>query len=148
MGPLSPLSAPVLDELRLRRYLCRRCNQTCTVGPDGLIALHHYTSCAIAFALALWSTGLAQPTVRERVSPFVVVGVAAALRWASLKRWAGREPAGVTYRERATGRIDALLATSVLPPSAGGLPARAFYAAEHGGWCPSAPVHAPSRSPP
>lgn len=59
------------------------------VVPRGVLRRRLYSAGAIALALALWGVeGFAAGEVRSRVSPWRIVGAAAAVGWASLRRWA------------------------------------------------------------
>lgn len=126
-----------------RRYRCRRCGVVVTVGPAAAMARRHYSRAAIALALARFGL-LGEPAalVRRRVSPWRIVGAAAAGTWAALKRWAraagaGRlrlagsrpVPGGLSVRALA-GRA-AQAAVGAAPPSLRdrGLAAQAFYGA-------------------
>ena len=88
-GPLAATVAPGIVELLLRRYLCTECGAVIVVGPRGLLGRRLYSAAAIALALARWAL-LAQSAaeVRGQVSPWRVVGTAAATGWAALRRWA------------------------------------------------------------
>jgi hypothetical protein len=73
----------------LRRYLCRNCGAVVAVGPREVTARRHYSASAIGWALALFGVAqLAAREVRRRVSPWAVVGAAAAAGWQTLRRWA------------------------------------------------------------
>lgn len=87
-GPAEPDGPPQISTVVLRRYRCMSCNAVVMVGPRGLLRRYLYSAPAIGWALALY--GLARRTaaqVRQRVSPWSVVGDAAAGRWATLRRW-------------------------------------------------------------
>lgn len=87
-GPLEPTGPPVMVVVKLRRYLCRACNQVVQVGPRGLLARRYYAAQAVFLALCLFGA-LKQPahTVREALCPLFVVGEAAVGSWATLRRW-------------------------------------------------------------
>jgi hypothetical protein len=73
----------------MRRYLCRGCGAVVIVGPREVTARRHYSASAIGWALALFGVArLAAREVRRRVSPWAVVGAAAAAGWQTLRRWA------------------------------------------------------------
>lgn len=148
LGPLEPYAPPQEMLITVRRFRCVSCGAVCTVGPRGLVAYARYTSAAMAFALALWASGLTEAQVREQVSPFLVVGLAAADQWASLRRWAANGPVAATLRARARALLDLLLASSAVPADLAALPTRAFSASEHARWWPSPRVHSGSRAPP
>lgn len=97
-GPLSAEGAPEIVVFAARRYLCRSCGAVLVVVPRGVAPRRHYSASAIALALALWGLlGLPPPQVRERVSPWRVVGAAAARGWATLRRWAAAVRRGVLF---------------------------------------------------
>lgn len=101
-----------------RRFLCRRCSATCTVGPPGVLPRRLYTLAAIvtAWLLALdrpLGDGLDQVEVCARQGVDRRPGATAERRrsghrrWRSLPRWAARIPTwwssrpvtGSTWRE-------------------------------------------------
>ncbi len=87
-GPASPDSPPETREIKLRRYRCLRCEAVIAVGPMGLLRGWLYSAPAIAWALALYGIGKqAAARVRSRVSPWSIVGPAAAGNWATLRHW-------------------------------------------------------------
>lgn len=87
-GPAEPGTAPVVGEVVGRRYLCRGCGAVLLVLPRGLLRGRLFTAGAIAYALALYGCLRRPPAaVRERVSPWQIVGAGSAGRWASLRRW-------------------------------------------------------------
>jgi len=76
------------------------------VVPADVLPGRLYSGPAIALALALWALlGMAAAAVRDRISPFSIVGATAAGRWITLRRWA---------RDAGRGR---LFATSRSPPA-------------------------------
>lgn len=88
-GPPSAQGTPTIRTVRGRRYECQRCGACMLVVPGEILKRRLYTAPAIGMALALWGLlGLTAALVRDRVSPFVVVGVATAGRWITLRRWA------------------------------------------------------------
>jgi hypothetical protein len=91
MGPAIGEGAPVEVVIRARRYQCQveGCGAVILVVPRGVLARRRYAARAIGLALALWGLAeLTMPKVRARVSPAVVVGAAALVRWVTLERWA------------------------------------------------------------
>lgn len=141
-GPPDPKEPAEALVLPARRYRCVGCEAVLLVVPSEVLPRRHYSAAAIAFALALWS--LAQATaasVRRRVSPAKVVGVAAASGWASLRRWANAVRRGAlfpstpsagplaTLRQVAAAAATAFAASA--PPALRRLPLveRAFFGA-------------------
>ena len=91
--------------MRVRRFECQRCGACMVVVPRELQPRRLYTASAIGLALALWGLmGATEAATRARVSPFAIVGAAAATRWVTLRRWASDAGAG------------RLFATSRAPP--------------------------------
>jgi hypothetical protein len=86
-GPHAPGEAPVVTEIRARRYDCRGCGAILVVMPRGIGRGYRYALTAIAFALGLWAGGTPGPTVRSMVSAAKRIGASSAARWASLRRW-------------------------------------------------------------
>lgn len=88
-GPLVAGGPAVELTLYVRRFLCRACNQTMTVGPSALVPRRLYSRCAIALALALF--GLVRETtteVRRQISTWpITAGDADAHGWRTLRRW-------------------------------------------------------------
>jgi hypothetical protein len=103
-----------------------------------------YSASAIGFAFALWGLALATAAeVRRRVSPATILGHAAMIGWATLRRWArdvarGRlfppalAPDSSTSLRRVAQRTAAALAASADPTTrALALEHRAFLGAAH-----------------
>jgi hypothetical protein len=68
------------------------------VLPRGLLRGRLFTAGAIAYALALHGCLRLPPAaVRERVSPWRIVGAGSAGRWASLRRWVRAVRAGSLF---------------------------------------------------
>jgi hypothetical protein len=86
-GPASPCGAAEEAVVVMRRYRCRACRAVLVVGPRGLARRRWYGAGAIALALVLYARGETSSAVRARTSPSRVVGVSAAERWATLRRW-------------------------------------------------------------
>lgn len=94
-GPPTPEGAPTLATIRARRYECQQCGACMVVVPTEVVPGRLYSGPSIALALALWAllaVGVAR--VRERISPFAIVGPAAIGRWTTLKRWAADAAGG------------------------------------------------------
>ena len=138
-GRRAATGPPEVIEVVCRRYACQDCGAVILVVPGGILRRRLYSAAAIALALAVWSIEEQTPAeVRARVSPWRIVGPAAAAAWASLRRWAKavragrlfpvvRElPAGATLRQVAARAATTLAALA--PSSAEGLPlgTRAF----------------------
>lgn len=88
-GPPDATAPPEVIEVLGRRYECQACEAVLLVVPGGILRRRLYSAAAIALALAVWSLEEKAPAeVRTRVSPWRVVGAAAAGGWASLRRWA------------------------------------------------------------
>ena len=88
-GPPDATAPPEVIEILGRRYECQQCDAVILVVPGGVLRRRMYRAAAIALALAVWSLEEKAPAeVRARVSPWRVVGPAAAAAWASLRRWA------------------------------------------------------------
>lgn len=125
-------------ELRLRRYRCTACEAVILVGPRGLVRRRLFTGSAIAAALMRW--GVRRQTaaeVRGRVSPWRVVGSAAAGGWVALRRWARAIRTGGLWPEvmrdvvggaRQVSRT-AVLRLAALAPVGGDLEAQVFAGA-------------------
>lgn len=141
-GPTEAAAPPAVIEVLGRRFECQDCGAVILVVPRAILRRRLYSAAAIALALAVWSLEEQTPAeVRARVSPWRIVGPAAATAWASLRRWAKavrggrlfpvvRElPAGATLREVAARAATTLAALA--PSSAEGLPlgTRAFLGA-------------------
>lgn len=87
-GPLEPSGPPQLVEVPLRRYLCRSCKATVTVGPRGVLPRRLYAAGVMALALCLYGLlGWNAFSIRERICPWKVMGDAAPGGWATLARW-------------------------------------------------------------
>lgn len=75
-----------------RRYLCQRCERTCTVVPRGVCPGRVYLITTIVWALACWTLSADKPSaaaVRRRLSPTQNSPHRPARRdWAQLRRWA------------------------------------------------------------
>lgn len=98
-GPESAEGPPRMTTVRARRYQCQRCGTCMLVVPGEVLRRRLYTAPAIGLALALWALlGLTADRVRARVSPFAIVGAAAAGRWITLRRWVRATIGGRLFR--------------------------------------------------
>ena len=87
-GPLEPGGPPQLVEVQLRRYQCRSCKGTVTVGPRGVLPRRLYAAGVIALALCLYGLmGWKAFSIRQRICPWKVMGHEAPRGWATLQRW-------------------------------------------------------------
>jgi hypothetical protein len=125
-----------------RRYRCRHCHAIIVVAPSGVLWGRHYSASAIGWALALFGV-MRRPAceVRQRTSPWKVVGATAARGWATLRRWisAVREgrlftqvrPAPPDWTARKVAERVATTLAAYAPPSVSELPmsARVFIGA-------------------
>jgi hypothetical protein len=92
-GPLVAGERPRQVEVFVRRFLCRSCHRTMTVGPRQMRAQRRYSASALLLALALWGLcGLSAGAIRKEVSPWQVP--ADVTGWGSLARWAKQGVAG------------------------------------------------------
>lgn len=88
-GPLEVGGPTGEHVLMLRRYLCRACGHTLTVGPRGLVGRRYYSGQAIALVLALLATGPAA-AARQRVATagrLDRTGLDRLDRWPACERW-------------------------------------------------------------
>jgi hypothetical protein len=143
-GPPAAAAPPIAGEVTGRRYRCTACGALLVVLPRGVLPRRLYSAAAIALALALWSVEHCAPAeVRARVSPWRIVGAAAAGGWASLRRWARAVRGGALFAgvraspgeaglREVAGRAATTLA-AYAPSHADGLPlaTRAFVGAAH-----------------
>jgi hypothetical protein len=107
-GPASAQDEPQLGTVRVRRFECQLCGACMIVVPRELLPRRLYTASAIGLALALWSLmGGTEVTTRKRVSPFAIVGAAAASRWMTLRRWATDAGTGRLSQPRSMSRARA-----------------------------------------
>ena len=75
--------------LWLRRYLCRCCQASMTVGPLGLVAHRLFSIAALGLALCLWGCqGKPAGQVRVQVDPLSHTGDDPMRGWRQLGRWA------------------------------------------------------------
>ena len=123
-GPLDALTPARALVIWVRRFLCRLCGVSCTVGPAGMLSRRRYTGLAIALALTLWGLERVPAVdVRARVSPDRQLGFTAGAGWASLSRWAqavtwGTVAVASGSRGRACETAERLIARSPLPMTA------------------------------
>lgn len=84
-GPLRPQGPPRLVVVFVRRFLCRQCDRTLTVGPEPRQRQRLYSASTIMLALVLWSLcGLGSEALRERLCPWAET---AAGSWTTLGHW-------------------------------------------------------------
>lgn len=106
-GPREVGGKPVVVLVRVRRYWCRCCKATLTVGPMGLWARRLFAVAALALGLCLW--GLLKQSltqVYQQVNPW---GRPQEMRgWRQLGRWA---------RQIQQGRLFAGLCPGSMPQS-------------------------------
>ena len=108
-----------------RRFLCKKCRKTFTIGPPGILSRYLYSLAAIltAWVLAIrpaLGDGLDQEAVYDRQGvdrrpgpPLPEKGRSGRRRWRSLMRWAGqievwwptRVVLGTTWSARAEGLL-------------------------------------------
>ncbi len=110
------------------RFSCQKCETTCSVSADSLLARRRYTLAAI---LTAWFLAVRRPIGdgRAEEAVYALVGVdrrvpgpdpdrAGKPRWRSLSRWAAKVPAwwparpvsGSTWRERAAALLAGFIA--------------------------------------
>ena len=118
-----PGDTPMLARVWVRRFLCRRCGQTCSVSPLGCLPRHIYTLAAIVTAWFLAAErpvgdGLDDEEIYDRVgvdrrAAGQEPGHSGRRRWRSLRRWLRLAPrwwptrpiAGATWREQAAALV-------------------------------------------
>jgi hypothetical protein len=106
-GVLEAGGPPVIVLLLLRRYLCLECGAVVTVVPRGVLRRRLYSAGAIALALALFGLDeLSEAAVRERSSPWRIVGATAAKGWCTLRRWVRAIRSGRLWPTLASLRAD------------------------------------------
>jgi hypothetical protein len=87
-GPLSFGGGAAETEIRTRRFRCLSCRAVLVVGPPEALPYRLFSTVAIAWALALFGVERRSSiAVREVISPWGVVGAAAARTWQTLRRW-------------------------------------------------------------
>ena len=87
LGPPGPGQAPKMVLLLVRRFLCK-CGAVLTVVPCETIPGRLYTSSAVGWALALFGVQkLSAAEVRQKTSPWTIIGQIALTGWATLRRW-------------------------------------------------------------
>lgn len=120
---VAPGREPGLATVWVRRFLCRRCEQTCSVSPPGCLPGHLYTLAAIVTA---WFLAAPRPVGGglDDEAVYALVGVdrraggqepgrSGRRRWRSLRRWLGcasrwwptRPLTGTTWREQAASLL-------------------------------------------
>jgi len=143
-GPRAPDDEPVTVVVDVRRYECQHCGAVITVVPRDVEPRRHYSRPAIALALARFGLlGESPAAVRRAVSPWRVVGAAAAGMWITLGRWivavrrgtllrqTRASPLGATARQIAERAAQGAAAHA--PPTLRHLPivAQVFHGASH-----------------
>lgn len=83
-GPLAPDDPPRTRVVRVRRYLCLRCDAVLVVLPRGVVARRHFAATAIAWAFAL--VGLLGRTQSVAWAAVSAWGEPRS-RWITLARW-------------------------------------------------------------
>lgn len=97
-GPADAEAAAATDGVLARRYRCQQCGAVITVVPAEVLPRRLYTASAIALALTLFGVlGLSARAVRARVSPWRILGAAAATGWATLRRWVDAVRGGLLW---------------------------------------------------
>jgi len=118
-----PGDKPTLAQVWTRRFLCRRCDQTCSVSPPGILPRHVYSLAAI---LTAWFLAAERPVGDglDDEAVYALLGVdrwletqesghAGRRRWRSLRRWVAcastwwptRPAIGATWRDRAASLL-------------------------------------------
>jgi hypothetical protein len=131
LGPLELTGPAEMHILRIRRFLCRACERTCTVVPREVCPGRLYLVTTIAWALAWWALA-DEPApaahIRQRLSPWKQPPHRAARRgWPQLARWAQLSGAADLAPHAAAGRIASLLVGHSPSSSRGDPPTRRAY---------------------
>lgn len=129
-GPAGADTAPSIEVVSVRRYLCRRCDAVITVVPREVEPRRHYSRPAIALALArLGLFGETAAAIRRAISPWQVVATSG---WPTLRRWVAAVASRALFATATalSGSTAAQVATRVAqvalahaPPSLRGAPA-------------------------
>ncbi len=143
-GPLEPSGDARGVVVAVRRYRCHACGAIIQVVPSDVAPRRHYSRSAIGLAVALFGVARRSAAeVRRRVSPWQVVGAAAAAGWAALRRWVAAIrrggifpgvraiPKGFTARQVAERIATTVAAHAPLSCAALALPHQAFVGARH-----------------
>lgn len=96
-GPLEHNDPPRTRVVRVRRYLCRRCDAVLVVLPRGVVARRHFAAAAIAWAFAL--VGL--------------LGRTQSVAWAAVSAWGEPRSTWITLRRWASAVVDGRLFAGV-----------------------------------
>ena len=129
-GPAAPGEPAAILGVQARRYRCRRCKAICIVVPAEMLPWRLYSASAIALALSLFGAlRLSPATIRERVSPWKIVGASAGRRWVTLLRWTDAvvaqrlfrcvRPAPLSWARRRVAERAATTIAGHAPPSTG-----------------------------
>jgi len=103
-GPPEVGAKPVQVLLTLRRYLCRCCKATMTVGPMGLLTRRLFGAAAVGLALCLWGLHKESTTrVYEQVNPWQRPQEMQG--WRQLGRWALGIQQGELFRGLCPGSL-------------------------------------------
>ncbi len=87
-GPLHPGGKPVQVIIKLRRYRCRSCRATMTVGPMGLVARRLFSAAAMGLGLCLWGLEKQkEAAVYQQVNSWRRSPEQAKRGWRQLGRW-------------------------------------------------------------
>lgn len=110
LGALCFGGAPQRLVIEVRRFLCQRCERSCTVVPRGVCPGRLYLVATIAWALACWTLSVDEQSaaeVRRRLSPIQKSPHRPARRdWPQLRRWAKAAELGADLAPKPTaGRI-------------------------------------------
>ncbi len=109
-GPLDAEQPGQLLSLCVRRYQCKRCGATITVGPCGLLCRRLFVAAAIGLALCLWGHDrLDAHKVREQVNPLKYTSPYAAPGWGQLQRWVKAQLCGRLFGGIILGEVRAPL---------------------------------------
>jgi hypothetical protein len=87
-GPTGVDAEPEELEVWQRRFRCRNCKAVMVVAPAHVLRYRLFSSVAIVWALTLYGVErLSAARVRQKISPWRVLGATAARQWRSLGNW-------------------------------------------------------------
>lgn len=125
-GPREPGAKPEELTISQRRFRCLKCGVVMVVAPAQVLRYRLFSSVAIVSALVLYGVDLVTAArVRRLISPWQVMGAAAAQTWKTLGRWLAAAQANTLLpltrtlppRPRAAASAAAWMLAALAPPA-------------------------------